>query len=186
MKKLVVDLDDVLALHSYLKMLNAFAGTNYRYEDLTDYYVEKMLPLDRRIRYKEYFKNNNVYDYAEVAPDSRKVLKELMSEYDIYVCSSYYSGIDKDITPELLEKKCNYLKQNFEFIPSQNYIFINDKSLIEADVKIDDRIENLKNAKTKLLFTTYLNRNDSKPDVIRVNNWKDVEKQLIKKPIYKK
>ena len=51
MKKLVVDLDDVLALHSYLKMLNAFAGTNYKYEDLTDYYVEKMLPLDRRIRY---------------------------------------------------------------------------------------------------------------------------------------
>ena len=109
-----------------------------------------------------------------------------MSEYDIYVCSSYYSGIDKDITPELLEKKCNYLKQNFEFIPSQNYIFINDKSLIEADVKIDDRIENLKNAKTKLLFTTYLNRNDKKEDVIRVDNWKDVEKQLIKKPIYKK
>ena len=52
------------------------------------------------------------------------------------------------------------------------------------DVRIDDRLNNLAGADVKLLFSAWHNKNYSDTElkennVIRVNNWKDVEKILL-------
>ena len=186
MKKLVVDLDDVLALDGYLNMMNTFVNGNYKYEDAKGYYVEEVLDKETLKAYREFFKNNNVYDYATVAPHSKEALMNLMLEYEIYVASSYYSDIDNVIMPELIPKKCEFLDKNYPFLTSKNYIFTNNKSLIEADVKIDDVVHNLENAEDKLLFTAYHNTKLSTAEVyknraVRVNDWYEVEKMLMPK-----
>lgn len=180
MKKLIVDLDDVLALDGYLNMMNSFCNSNYKYEDAISYYVEELLDETTLKAYREFFKNNNVYDYATVAPNSKEVLMKLMLEYEIYVCSSYYSDIDHIIMPELIPKKCEFLKKNYPFLTSKNFIFTNDKTMIEADVKIDDVIHNLDNGDIKLLYTAYHNsKEDLDNDIYRVDNWQDIENKLL-------
>lgn len=186
MKKLIVDLDDVLALDGYLNMMNAFVNGAYKYEDLKGYYVEEILDKETLKAYREFFKNNNVYDYATVAPHSKEALMNLMLEYEIYIASSYYSDIGHIIMPELIPKKCEFLCKNYPFLTSKNFIFTNNKSLIEADVKIDDVLKNLENADDRLLFTAYHNSKLSNAEVyknraVRVNNWQEIEKILIPK-----
>ena len=191
MEKIIIDLDDVLAIDGYLNMMNAFCNSNYKYEDAKGYYVEELLDEETLKAYREFFKHNNVYDYSTVAKDSKEVLMNLMLEYDIYICSSYYSDIDNIIMPELIPKKCEFLKRNYPYIPSKNFIFTNDKSMIEADVKIDDVVHNLDNGEIKLLYNAYHNskidNNElNEKEILRVNDWKEIEDILIPKQKVKK
>lgn len=190
MKKAIIDLDDVLSLNAFLNMLNAFNNSNYKYEDIGCYYVEEILPPDKLNKYKDFFIKNNVYDYAEVAPYSKEVLMKLMLEYEVYICSDCYSEIHKDIISELVPRKCEFIKRNYPFISPKNFIFTHDKSLIESDLKIDDKIINLSNSNIKLLFDAYHNKDITfstleENGVLRVNNWKDIEIKVLKKTIYK-
>ena len=56
--------------------------------------------------------------------------------------------------------------------------------VLNVDIKIDDRIDNLNGAKTKILFTAYHNKNFSdetleKEGIKRANSWYDIEKLLL-------
>lgn len=185
MKRLLVDLDDVLALNAYLNMMNDYLGTNYTYEDINDYYVEKILTKEQLIKYRNYFKTYSVYDYAEIAPYSREVLMDLMLTHEIYICSSYHSELDNTIMPELIPKKCEFLMKNYPFLSSKNFIFANDKSMIDADIRIDDNLNNLTSG-IKMLYTAYHNKDISDielkdKNIIRVNNWIDIKNKLLVK-----
>lgn len=185
MKKIIVDLDDVLSIDGYLNMMNDFLHTNYTYEDINDYYVEKIMNEQQLIEYRKFFKEHNVYDYSIPSTNSKEILKKLMLEYEIYVCSSYYCDLDNTLSSELIPKKCEFLKQNYPFLSSKNFIFINDKSILQADIRIDDKIENLTGNGLKLLYTAYHNKDISKKDlisneIIRVNNWVDIDNEILK------
>ena len=186
MKKLLIDLDDVLAIDGYLNMLNAYFKTGYKYQDIKGYYVEELLTKEQLKEYRKFFKNNNVYDYARAEVNSKYVLMKLMTMYDIYVCSKYYSDLDNTIVPELLPRKCEFVIKNYPFLDRKNFIFTNDKSMIEADAKIDDSIDNLTGSGVKLLYTAYHNRNITKEEldelgIKRVNNWLQIEEELMPK-----
>ena len=58
-------------------------------------------------------------------------------------------------------KKYKYLIKNFPFLDPNNNVFLRNKSVLNIDIKIDDRIDNLNGAKTKILFTAYHNKNIS-------------------------
>ena len=45
--------------------------------------------------------------------------------------------------------------KNLDFIEPQNYIFTADKSIVNCDIKIDDKLNNIEGAETKLLFTAW-------------------------------
>ena len=71
-----------------------------------------------------------------------------------------------------------------DFIEPQNYIFTADKSIVNCDIKIDDKISNIEGAETKLLFTAWHNKDLTaeelnKQNIIRVNNWKEIRKVLL-------
>ena len=185
MKRLLVDLDDVLALNAYLNMMNDYLGTNYTYEDINDYYVERIMTKEQLTKYRKFFKTYSVYDYAEIAQYSREVLMDLMLEYEIYICSSYHSELDNTIMPELIPKKCEFLMKNYPFLSSKNFIFANDKSMIDADIRIDDNLNNLTSG-VKMLYTAYHNKDISdirlrNENIIRVNNWIDIKNKLLVK-----
>ena len=75
--------------------------------------------------------------------------------------------------------------KNFPFINPEKYIFITNKEIIKAGIRIDDSIQKLEgDAEIKLLFTAYHNVNISaeelkKKNLIRVNDWKEIEKILL-------
>lgn len=185
MKRLLVDLDDVLAIDHYLSRLNDFLGTNYTYNDINSYYVEDVLTKEQLIKYREYAKTHDVYNYAEIAKYSREALMELMIEYEIYICSSFYSEMDKKIFPYSLPAKCDFLMKNYPFLTSKNFMFLNDKSMLDVDVRIDDKLENLKGNGIKLLYSAYHNKDISDltlrdENIIRVDNWIEIKNKLLK------
>lgn len=71
------------------------------------------------------------------------------------------------------------------FIDPKRFIFLSDKELVDADIRIDDSVDKLKGkAEIKLLFTAYHNKNITADELkekklTRVNSWKEIEKILL-------
>lgn len=49
--------------------------------------------------------------------------------------------------------KYEWLCQNLPFLSAKQFVFCSDKTIIDCEIKIDDKMDNLENAETKLLFT---------------------------------
>lgn len=85
----------------------------------------------------------------------------------------------------IIKYKHNYLCEKLPFIPVNNYAFVNNKSIINCDIKIDDKLDNLVNADIKILFTSYHNKDLDdeflkQKGVIRANSWLEVKDILLK------
>ena len=177
-RSIMVDMDEVITEGGFLYLINEYLGTNYTKEDVEGYYMQDLVP--DKDEFFKYFISNNMYDYGILLPNVKDVLEELQKYYDIYIGTSY-------IIPELpressmiLKYKHEFLYDNLPFIKPENYIFITNKSLLDCDIKIDDKLDNLKNAKIKLLFDSYHNKGLSDDylksvGVVRVHNWLEIK-----------
>lgn len=185
MKTIMVDMDEVLCIGGHLGVVNQFLNTTYKVEDLPGYYTEDLIPKERLEEYYRFYETKNLYDYASVMPDAVEVLEKLSKKYQIFICTAYYSeAYDMDQSHCLVDKY-RWLQKNFPFINPYQYIFMNDKSLLNCDIKIDDRLSNLKGNGEKYLFNSYHNQNISdeelkKEGVIRVSGWKELETILLR------
>lgn len=182
-KSIMVDMDEVITDGGFLYLVNKYGNTNYTLDDIKNYYMQDL--VENKEEFFKFFVTQNQYDYCRLLPNVVEVLKYLNAYYDIYIGTSY---IIKEIPKEcgiVLLQKHDFLYNNLPFISPEKYIFINNKSLLNCDVKIDDKLDNLKNAKIKLLFTAYHNKDLSeeylkKLGVIRVNDWLEIKDILIK------
>ena len=69
-------------------------------------------------------------------------------------------------------------------MPSSNFIYISNKSLIRFDIGIDDRLKNMDNCDMKLLFDEFRNRKITSLELslnngIRVSSWMEIERLLL-------
>ena len=76
------------------------------------------------------------------------------------------------------------MREYLPFIEPEKYVFTTNKNLMNFDIKIDDRIDNLDGADIKLLFNAWHNKDISnrelkKQNIIRVNSWYDIENILL-------
>ncbi len=185
MKKLIIDMDDVICEKNFIEMVNDFLKTNYKEDDACSYYINDLIPENKMNEWIEFFGRNNLYEYGKQSEDAKVVLEKLNKIYDIYIVTAYVFRDDESLSGKVLKDKFEYLYKNFSFLNSNKYIFANNKELIDADIRIDDNINNLKGkAETKLLFTAYHNKkltNDElrSNNIIRVNNWREIENILM-------
>lgn len=49
MKKIMIDMDDVICDGGFLSLVNQFLGTNYKKEDIKTYYIQDLIPKERHI-----------------------------------------------------------------------------------------------------------------------------------------
>lgn len=185
MKRILVDMDDVICVHGFINIVNDFLGTNYTEDAANSYYINDLVPKAKMKDWIEFFKKRNVYDYMELNKDVQEVLKKLNDKYEIYIVTAYIFRDDPSISGNQLKNKFDYLKKYLPFINPENFIFLSDKSLINADVRIDDNIQKLEGvSELKLLYTAYHNKDITeeelkKQSIKRVNNWKEIEKILL-------
>ncbi len=186
MEKLIVDMDDVITEKGFIRMINEFLGTNYKQEDAESYYINDLIPKDRMDEWIEFYSNNNVYDYANIIDGAKETLEKLNEKYDLYIATAYVFRDAPQVSGKTLYDKYNFLIKNFPFIDPHKFIFISNKELLEADIRIDDSPKKLLGkARLKLLFTAYHNKNMTKEELkehnfVRVNGWKEVEEILLK------
>lgn len=184
MKKevIMIDMDDVITSGGFLYLINKFLDTNYKEEDFKEYYMQDIIP--NKTEFFEWFKTQNMYDNATLLPSAYEVIKELNNHYEVYIGTAFLFKEIKNESGFILNQKFEFLKKNLPFIKPEQYIFINNKSLLKVDIKIDDRIENLDGVKKKILFTAYHNANISndelnKKDIKRVKSWQEIKRILL-------
>jgi 5'(3')-deoxyribonucleotidase len=118
-------------------------------------------------------------------PDTYEVLEKLTKQYEVYIATDYIFRDNEKYSANILKHKFEYLYENLPFIPPKKYIFIANKEIIDCDIKIDDKLSNLKGkSEIKLLFTAYHNKERTDEELkqngaMRVNGWKDIEKLLL-------
>ena len=184
-KKMLVDLDYVICIPGFLKILNDFCNTNYIEDDFTEYIIDDVIGPEEKIQeFYEYYLLQDGYKDAVFIKDAKEVLEKLSAKYDIYICSACVMFGAERKSAKLFKDKFEYLMRELNFIDPGKIIFTNSKNIFEADVQIDDRVPNLQgNVKKKILFTAYHNKNINdlelrKQNILRANSWIEVEKIL--------
>lgn len=185
-KKIMVDMDEVIINGGFLELVNCFLHTNYQESDFTSYYMQEA--ITNKQEFFKWYKSKNRYDYCELIPNCYEVLKKLNDIYEVYIATSYiFPEIYKECA-YIVEQKFNYLQKHLPFITPYQYIFLTNKSLLDVDIKIDDRIDNLLGNNEKLLYTAYHNKQIDdeilkNEGVKRVDNWLEIEDILIRKRV---
>ncbi len=186
MKKIMIDLDETICSPSYLKEVNKYLNTDYKYEDIKTYFVEDIIEEDKKQEFLDYFyKNINVYDEATVLPDAIGVIERLSHFYDIYIVSAF---VDKRRIQEssiMAKYKYEWILKNMPFIDPKKIVLTGSKDIIMCDIKIDDKVSNLKGyGETKLLIDQLHNQKYSfeeleKLKIKRVYDWQQVASILL-------
>lgn len=186
MKKIMIDLDETICSPSYLKEVNKYLNTNYKYEDIKTYFVEDIIEEDKKQDFLDYFYQNvNVYDEAMILPDALGVIEKLSHFYEIYIVSAF---VDKRRIKEssiMAKYKYEWILKNMPFIDPKKIILTGSKDIIMCDIKIDDKVSNLKGyGKTKLLMDQLHNQKYSFEELTNLNikrvyDWQQVESILL-------
>ena len=186
MKKIMIDLDETICSPSYLKAVNKYLNTNYKYEDIKTYFVEDIIEEDKKQDFLDYFyRNVNVYDEAMILPDALGVIEKLSHFYEIYIVSAF---VDKRRIKEssiMAKYKYEWILKNMPFIDPKKIVLTGSKDIIMCDIKIDDKVSNLKGyGKTKLLMDQLHNQKYSFEELTNLNikrvyDWQQVEAILL-------
>ena len=186
MKKLLIDVDEVICDPGFLYLVNKFLGTSYKISDFTEYYIDDIIGSEeRRQEFYRWRLQYNQYDYATIFEDAYDVLTTLNEKYEIYIFSACVDPFMKENSGIFFKQKFDFLVREFPFLNPDKFIFSNSKNLITADIQIDDRLSNLQSdIPVKLLFDSYHNKNHTTEElairsVTRVSSWKDIEQILL-------
>lgn len=185
MKKIAIDMDDVICDGGFLYLVNQFLKTKYTTQDVKGYYMQDLIPKEKMEDWKKFYIKYNLYDYVDFLDNAYEVMEKLSNYYELYILTAYVHRDVPEFSGEILKQKYNWLYKELPFISPNNYIFTNDKSIINCDIRIDDKLSNLMGlAETRILFDSYHNKSHTAEElkssgVIRANGWKDIEKILI-------
>lgn len=186
MRKIMIDMDDVICTGGYLELLNKYLNTNYKIDDFKEYFLEEFLiPKEEKNKYFDFFFKENVYNYSYLLDNAVNVIEKLNQKYDVYIATAYYHKDRAFKSGIHCLNKYEWLIKNLPFMDASHFIFINDKNLLKCDIRIDDKLENLgTDDEVKILFDAWHNRDYSdkelnKKGIIRVKNWLDIEKILL-------
>ena len=185
MKRIMIDMDDVITCHNFEKNIEKYLGYKYDFSNFTGYRMQDVLE-DKKKDFFIWLRDKNYYEEATLVDNCYDVIKELNSKYEIYIVTDYVWP-EEEIHCALgkfIKDKYDFLYKNFDFLKPNQFLFVSSKKMIKADIKIDDKLTNLIGAKTKIMYTAYHNKNITdkelnKKKVIRANNWLDIKRILL-------
>lgn len=180
MKTLMIDMDDVITGAKFFEYICEFLGNDIDINTVETYYLQDLI-ADQKEEFWEWIKDKNFYDNAPLYSDAYQVIEKLTKKYDIYIVTAYLWNDVIDISGKNLNNKYNYLREKLPFINPDHYIFTTNKNLLQFDIRIDDRLHNVKNAKLGLLFDAWHNKKEEweNENIKRVHNWKEIESILL-------
>lgn len=185
-KKILIDIDEVICNSNFVKILNEFKNTNYKLDDFKNYLIEDFLEQEEKEKFYDFFLARDSYEKVDFIEGAIDTIKKLCETCDVYLYSACVMYGREKASSRIFMDKYNFIMKHMPFIDPYKIIFTNTKNLFLGDIQIDDRLNNLEGpTKLKLLFTAYHNKDIKEEtlkekEVIRVNNWQEVEKQINK------
>jgi len=185
-KKVLVDMDDVMTVGGLEQIVSDFIGTYVDPNSFKSYYLQDLVPEERRLEFMIELAKGNWYAAATITEGCAEVLEKLNEKYDVYITSAFILREVAAQSGKHLFNKFNFLTNNFPFLDTDKFIFTGSKAMIKADIRIDDLVRHLDvgDDSQKILFTAYHNTNITKEElgslnIQRANNWKEIGAILL-------
>ena len=174
MKRLIVDMDDVLAdaTGQFINFYEKEYGVRVSRESMNFKDEMERFP-DHHDEVYQFTFRKNFFRTMQVNENSQEVVKQLNKQYELFIVSSAMEF------PNSLSEKFEWLGEHFSFLHWKQFVFCGSKTVVHGDYMIDDLPHNLEKFNgEKLIFTAphNLQFNHFK----RVNNWKEIEELLLK------
>jgi 5'(3')-deoxyribonucleotidase len=173
MFKIAIDFDETLfpTLEKVLEVYNKRHETKLELSNITTYNLSDSFETDVADELINLFVEREIYSALQPYKGAVKSVKMLIEQgHEVYVATS------TDVRN--MEWKEDLLQRHFPFIPKKNLIRIYNKALLNADVMIEDKIENLTQTfADRICFNQPWNQSEEKDyvyDIHRVNNWSEV------------
>ena len=164
-----IDCDDVCnnLVERWLEKYNIDYDDNLKIEDIKSWdigdYTKAGKDFYKYLGDGETFKNLSIKDGAA------EIIEKLCENNEVYIVTanaSYNTGVCDD--------KVEFIKKFMPFFPIKNIIFINNKSLLDLDVLIDDGLHNFEGFKgKKVVFDRPWNQDYTNQYDWRMTEWND-------------
>lgn len=167
--RIAVDMDEVIAdaFGKHLSQYNQQAGTSLTREMVAMQGLGALIPDERRQEFNAIPHADGFFADLQVIAGSQEALLELSRDHDIYITSAAME------IPGSFADKFQWIEKNFAFIPPSRVVFCGDKSIVNADVVIDDRSRHFTGFRgTRILFTAPHNAGEAAD--LRAHNWNEV------------
>ncbi len=171
MERIAIDMDGVLADVSEQFFLydERDFGKRRNLEEVTGKLESIAFPKCR-----EYVFTKGFFRTAPVMKESQDILSELNKRYEVFIVSAATEF------PHSLSEKYEWLNEHFPFITWQQMVFCGAKTIIEADMMIDDHFKNLDHFKgITFLFSQPHNFLQNAGRHRRVSSWKEIADILL-------
>ncbi len=171
MKRIMVDMDGVLA-DVYSRFFELFEEENGYKKPSSE-----IIGIKEGEAYPELYRWVKIPGFFRTMPvmtDSQRVLKLLNEKYEVIVVSMATEF------PLSLSDKQFWLMEHFPFLSWKQAVFCGDKSLIKADIMIDDHFKNLDHFEGEtIMFIQPHNINSTGHRHKKAASWKEIEKLLL-------
>jgi 5'(3')-deoxyribonucleotidase len=171
MRRILVDMDGVIA-DVYTRFLDLYeqeTGIRKNMDDLIGIKEGESFP-----EVLKWVDSPGFFRSLPVIPDSQRVLKLLNEVYEILIVSMATEF------PASLTDKQLWINEYFPFLSWRQVVFCGNKSLIPADIMIDDHFKNLDNFQGEtIMFIQPHNINSTGHKHKMVSSWLEIEKMLL-------
>ena len=171
MERIAIDMDGVLAdvAEQFLRYDERDFGKRKTLEEIAGLEERKAFPGCR-----EYVYSKGFFRTAPVMEHSQEILERLNDEYEIFIVSAATEF------PQSLPEKLEWLSEHFPFIQWQQIVFCGKKTIVSADIMIDDHFKNLDHfAGTTFLFSQPHNLHAGNGRHKRVHSWPEIASILL-------
>lgn len=176
MKRIAVDMDGVLAdcFEQFVRFDYADSGIKKTREEGAGKTDDELFEKARTFVYRPGF-----FRTMPVIADSQEILYKLNEKFEVFIVSAATEF------PQSLPEKQAWLNEHFPFIQWQQMVFCGLKTVIQADIMIDDHFKNLNYFKGKtILYTQPHNALADAGRHMRVHNWREIEQVLLNDQLY--
>lgn len=170
---IMCDIDNILNNLTFktLELYNHRSGKNIQLSDITTYNFSECLSPEDANAICSLFEEKELWNSLSPIVDSQWGIETLinMGHRVVFATSTHECNF---------EWKCRWMEQYFPLVNINDIIRIHDKSLIRADIIIDDCMDNLTNSCCERICLDYSwNRNERKDytyGIFRAYNWKEI------------
>ena len=171
MKRIAVDMDGVLA-NVFEQFVQYHSGETGELKTIQDALGKTELePFPHGFRHLH---SEGFFRSLPVITGSQEVPEKLNLHYELFIVSAATEF------PQCLHEKQAWLYEHFPFISWEQMVFCGLKTIIKADIMIDDHFKNLDHFPGKtILFNQPHNQLSNPGRHTRVHSWQEIEDLLL-------
>lgn len=173
MLKIAIDFDSTLfpTMERVLEVYNKRHDTNIELPQITTYSLYDSFSAEVADEFIEIFVEKDIYSSLLPYKGAIRTIKTLAEQgHEIYIATS------SDLRN--MEWKEELCQKHFPFIPKNNLIRIHNKALLNVDVLIEDKLDNLKSTFAERVCFSQPWNIDKDADYVysiyRIHNWGDI------------